>query len=103
MKPWTELLLPSQVSFMNEIIAQVPEVGRDAFIGCLQGLADQAQPAKWRWYIVRDGEVSGGTNNPDVAAHFEEDDIVIDTQDNTWDTMQVREIFLSDASDEVDE
>lgn len=101
---WTEALKPSEVTYMNDIIAQVPEGGaRDAFVNILQGLADKARPPTWKFYIMNsDGEISGGSNDSDVASHFEctDDYSVIDVEKNEWDTMKVREIFVPDGSDD---
>jgi hypothetical protein len=95
-KVWAKSLLPSQVAFMNDIINQVPETAgaRDAFIGCLQSLADKATSPKLRWYITDIGMCEiVGSNDEDIVKAFgeSEDFFIVDTQTNTWDTMEVRE------------
>jgi hypothetical protein len=86
-KPWTELLTPSQVAFMNQIIEQVPETmgARDVFIGCLQGLADGSAPPKFRYIIAMEGDVAG-TNDTEKAREAAADETyyVLDTVANQW-------------------
>lgn len=87
-KPWTEALQPSEVVFMNDIIAQVPEAmgARSAFITCLQNLADHSESKpKFRYVITQDGDVVG-TNDLTTARDAAADETwyVIDTVANKW-------------------
>jgi hypothetical protein len=85
-KVWTEKLLSSQVKFMNDIIEQVPEDhgAREAFVNCLQALADSPSDLKFR-YIMCVEDVTG-TNDLEKARKCAsyEDTFVIDVVEAKW-------------------
>lgn len=88
-KPWTEVLTESEISFMNEIVAQVPEQHgvRTVFIDILQKLADHAGDVKFRYVIAATdfGDVYG-TNDREQALLYagDESNYVIDTVESKW-------------------
>ena len=88
-KPWTEKLLPSEITFMNEIIAQVPEEhgARAAFIDIIQKLADAPAEPKFRYLIaLSDAGYVRGTNDQDLALRYAVDDVnyILDTVESKW-------------------
>jgi hypothetical protein len=104
MKLWTELLLPSQVAYMNSIIEQVPtEHGaRDAFVNCLQGLADKAEPPQPKFrYLVTDitsGEVFGTNDVVQAEAYVgSEDNFVVDVVENQWIQVDLDRVEITEA------
>lgn len=86
-KPWTEKLTPSQVTFMNSFIEQVPEQygARQAVIDCLQNLANDDSNPKYRFIICMNGDVVG-SNDEDEARNcaVDEEGYVLDIQNNVW-------------------
>jgi len=86
---WTESLAESQVKFMNDIIAQVPEEmgARAAFIKCLQDLADKASSKGFDYYITDlTAGCIHGTDDLLVAQRYaaSEDNFVVDVAKNQW-------------------
>jgi hypothetical protein len=97
-KPWTEYLEPLEVTFMNSIIEQVPTAmgARDAFVTCLQGLADSSAAPRLRFIIAYEGDVTG--TNDEVKARDAADDeeaYVIDVGNMRW-------LINSDSDDDSD-
>lgn len=87
-KVWTECILPSQVAFMNEIIAQVPDTGgaRTAFIDILQALADSSEAKAPQIYIIAgegDVRITSSLESAREAAKSEEH-YVVDPVTCTW-------------------
>ena len=100
-KVWTEKLPQSQVAFMNDIIAQIPETmgARQAFINGLQALADAPADAvkiPFQYIIVTQGDVLG-TNDFGVARSYAEteEDYVVDALTGKW-------FCTNDPSDDTD-
>lgn len=88
-KPWTEKLAPSQVSFVNSIVEQIPENhgARASFVEMLQQLADSPTDLKYRYLIaLADAGDVRGTNDKELARHYAMDDsnYVIDAQTSMW-------------------